>query len=98
MVERRPWRQPLPQRLAFEQLHDEKGPGITVDAEIVDADDVRMGEAGGRAGLVAEAGVEIDRADQVVADQLHRHGPLERFVDGGVHRAHAATSKPAIER
>ena len=96
-VQRRPWRQPLPQRLPFEQLHDQKCPALAIDAEIVDADDVRMREARGRAGLVAEAGVEIDRADQVVADQLHRHWSFERFVDSRVHRAHPASSQPAVE-
>ena len=96
-VHRHVWRKPLPQRLPFEQFHDQKRPGVTVHAEIVDPDDVRMGEAGGRAGLVAEARVEIDRADQVVANQLHGHRPFERFVHGGVDRAHPASSQPAIE-
>ena len=87
----------LPQRLAFEQLHDEKRATLAIEPEVVDADDVHVREAGGRPRLTAEAVGEIRRDDEVLTNQLYRNGALERFVHGRVDRPHSPAPQTAIE-
>ena len=52
----------LAQRVTLEQFHHQERPLIAIDAEIVDADDVRMGEAGGRTRFLPKAAAEVERS------------------------------------
>ncbi len=81
----------------LEQFHDQERPLIAIDAEIVDADDVRMGKAGGRTRFLSKAATEVKRSDDVFPDQLHRDRTFEDVVHGGVDRAHAAAAEAALE-
>ena len=62
--------------LAADVLHGEVV-GVTVLAEVVDVDDVRVIEAGGELGLVEEHGDEVGLLGQVRQDALERHALLE---------------------
>ena len=70
-------------------LHDDVAVARVL-AEVVDADDVGMREAGGGARLVAEAREEGLVAGQVAAQDLDRHRAAEQRVFGAIDGRHAA--------
>ncbi len=86
----------IAQRLAFEQLHgDEERAAFFAD--FVDLADVRMVDAGGRAGLAPEAPacrlVLLERQHH-----LQRHGALQPFIVRLIHDAHSAGAELAADR
>ena len=88
--------QRVPERRAVEQLHHQ----IRVraaDAEIVDRDDVRVCEAGGRARLALEPLRRARIADEILGDELHRDSSLERRIERRVNGAHAALPEALLQ-
>ena len=71
-------RQAFAQRLALQILHDQVRAVDRVDAEVVDDDDVRVGELAGELGLALEARVELGLAAQLGVDELDGHFAVER--------------------
>ena len=85
-------RQLLAQRLPLQKLHDQKRPVSRVDAEVVDDNDVRIGQLTGDAGLALEAVVEFVVRPQLGVDELDRDPAAEGEVRGLVHLRHAAAA------
>ena len=56
----------------------------------IDADHVGMGERGDGTGLSGESRVSARLGDEVGGEDLDRHQPLEGWVPGEKHCAHAA--------
>ena len=81
--------QQLAQRDAGQVLHDEIR-HVAVLALIEDVDDVRVGEARGRARLLDEAALEDGVVAQVAVHDLERDPPLESQVGRHVHGRHPA--------
>src|SRR6266508_2817845 len=73
------------QVLALDVLHDEIGAAVDL-AGLVDADDVRVGQAGGGARLVGEAGDEVGVERELGPQDLDRHRAVEALVLGAVDR------------
>ena len=84
------------ERLAFEQLHgDEERAALFAD--FVDLADVRMVDAGGRAGLAPEP----PACRLVVLERQHhlqRHGPLQPLIVRQVDDAHPASAELPADR
>ncbi len=90
LVEQRPQRPPR------HELHDDGGPPGLLD-RVVDADDVRVVEAGGGDGLPAEP-LDHDRVvGQRRLQQLDRDLTIEDRVGRHPHLAHAAVSQSPVE-
>jgi hypothetical protein len=94
VVDRLAWRQrtvseQVAQRAAIEQFHHRVGDGAVL-AEIVDRDDVRVGQRGDgtRFGFEPSACDRIVR--QRVGDDLDRDVALQSRIAGAVHLAHSA--------
>ena len=83
---------PLAQRLALQQLHDRVGQPLVVP-EVVDGDDVRVGERRQRACLALEAGEGALVLGQARRQHLDRDLAMEARVAGAVHLAHAARAQ-----
>ncbi len=70
-------------------LHAKKGLTIVL-ADLVDRNDIRMGQAGNRLGFPAKA-LEVRPRSQLSAqDHLQRHESFEPLIPRLVHHAHAA--------
>ena len=81
--------QQIAQGDAGQVLHDQVG-AVGVLALVEDVDDVGVREAGGRAGLLDEALLELAVVGQVPVHDLHRDAALEAQIGGEVDRRHAA--------
>ena len=89
---RAPVLQALAERLALEQLH--RGvDGALLAAEVVDGEDVRVGEGGDRLRLALEAGERVRVLGEVPRQDLHRDVALELGVARAEHDAHAALAE-----
>ena len=70
----------------LEEFHHQKGTSARVDTEIVHGDHVGMGKARCRSRLPPETLCCFWSTGQILADDLHRHGPFEcrirRLIDG----------------
>ena len=88
----------LTQRLAMHVLHDEVVPAF-VDADIVDADDVRMLEAGHEPRFAFEGGDElvVFALDQAFAQEFNRDPAAEALVLSEPHLGHTAGTEQAFE-
>ena len=76
------------QRLAFEELHDGVG-SFTLSPEVVDGEDVRVGELGDRARLALEAGERLGIVGQIGGEDLDGHVAVELGIPCAVDLAHA---------
>jgi hypothetical protein len=77
------------ERRAFNQLHrDERRAGVLVD--VVDRDDVRVVEGGGRARLLHEPPVAIGVGCRLRRQHLDGDRPAEARIDRAVHDTHPA--------
>ena len=82
--------------LAGEVLHREVEPaGVLADE--VDVRDVRVDDAGLRAGLAHEALAELRIAGERLGEHLHGDGAIEREVGREVDLAHAAGAEAALD-
>jgi hypothetical protein len=95
LVERAPVEE-LAERLAVDQLHDD-GLESGGRAGVVDRDDRGMGQAGRGEGLGAEPGDERGVLDQVLEQDLHRHGAVEDLVAGLPDAGHAPCGEGVVE-
>ena len=86
-------RQPLLQRLALQQLHDEERHALGRRADIVDGADVRVLQRGNRAGLALEPRAALRIARDVERQHLDGDGPIEPRVAGRVDFAHPARAE-----
>ena len=77
------------QRLPLHQLHDDEEPGVG-SAHVVDSEDVRMVQGGGRARLLFEAAHTRRMGGHRRGQQLDRHLAAQAQVAGAEHLAHAA--------
>jgi hypothetical protein len=75
------------ERLALEQLHDDVGPERGLEVEVMDRHDVRVCEACGGERLPPEALEGGRLLDELGAEHLHRHGPVEHDLRRAVHGA-----------
>ena len=85
-----------PQRPPGHELHHDGGPPVLLDG-VVDADDVRVVEAGRGDGLAAEALDDDGVVGQRRLQQLDRDLPIEDRVGRHPHLAHAAVSQSPVE-
>ena len=74
---------------ARDELHDDEGLAL-VQAEIVDGDDIGMGEVGRRPCFVLELAVEVRAVRLVFAQDLDGHVAVQQRVAGPVDQRHAA--------
>jgi hypothetical protein len=81
--------EPLPERLADEELHDRVGPA-SVPSDVVDAEDVRVGERGDRFRLALEALEGRGVAGELLREELDRHFASQAWIPRAVDLAHAA--------
>jgi hypothetical protein len=80
---------------AIHQLHrDERRPAILID--VVDGDDMRVVEGGGRAGFLNEPAVPIGIRCRFGRQHLDRDRPPEPGVVRGVDNAHAAAANLGV--
>src|SRR5690606_2064054 len=86
----------LLQRLALDVLEDDVGVAVVL-AGVDDGDDVRVREAGGGAGLAPEALELVRLRRDVAVEQLDRHPPLQRLVEGPVDGGHATRAHLLLE-
>ncbi len=85
------------QRAAVDELHHEVHPDLGRRSEVVDRHDVRMLEVRDRARLAQKAVRHPRVGEQVVADDLERHGSIERQVGRAVDGAHAASGEERLD-
>ena len=81
------------QVLALQELHHHVQPVLFVAAEVVDADDVFVGEIAGRAGFGEEAGFGLLVLAGGVGEDLDRDGTADHGVHGAIHVGHAAAEE-----
>ena len=86
--------QPLTKGLPVEQLGDDER-GALVQTEIVDCDDVRVAQAGGRASLPFEPTLLVRIARPAGPQYLDRDFALELGIARTIHLAHAAGTQRA---
>ena len=85
----RPGRQPLPERLPFEQLRDDER-RASFGADVVDREDVRMVQRRGGACFLLEAVQRSGSAEKDDGQHLDRDVASEPRVARAIHLAHAA--------
>ena len=78
---------PLLEVAPLEELHREKR-RVAFFAEVVDVDDVAVGEVGRGACLAEEALAVLGAATELRGDDLDRHRPCEQGIERLVHGAH----------
>ena len=83
------------ERPPLDELHHDEL-RLAVGAGVVDADDVRVVQAGGGLRLAAEAVDEARIACELRQQDLDRDGAVEDGVDPAVHLAHAAGADPGF--
>ena len=84
--------QPVSQRLAVEQLHDEERRAV-VFPDVVQRADVRVGQLRDRARFAIEARAEMRISSERVRENLDRHCAVEPRVAGLVDLAHPASAE-----
>ena len=81
----------LRQGPAPDQFHDDIV-DVALSAHVVDADDVGMGQAGCRVGLLPEVIDELLVLGELGLQDLDRHQPVQEFVHGAVNDGHSAVT------
>ena len=93
LVERqRPLREPLGERLAFEQLHDQVV-GVALVADVVERADVRVRELRDRLRLALEALADFGGFREVLGQHLDRDRAVEARVARAIDLAHATRAE-----
>src|SRR5262249_42724073 len=85
-------RQPLAQRLSLQILHYQEWAVGTVEARVVDGDDVRVGELADQLRLALEALVEAGLVAQLGVHQLDGDGAFEGLIDGAIDLGHPSAA------
>ena len=88
--------QTLPQRFAFQILHDDERSTVVV-AEVVDGADVRVAEGGRGPCLTPESDQGVGRVRGRAAQELHRDEAIQAGIDGFIDDAHATVGDPLDE-
>ena len=86
----------LGERLAADELHRDERPALE-DAELVDRDDVGVGQPAGGARLALEALAHL-LVVEALAEELDGDGAIEGRVPGQIHVAHPAALDEALDR
>ena len=86
----------LLQRLPAHQLHDDEGRAVVL-ADVIDVDDVRVGEGGGGARLAFEAGAEAGIGGELRPRRLDRHVTAEEEVVTEVDDRHPALAEATAD-
>ena len=86
----------LLQRLPAHELHDDEGRAVVL-ADVIDVDDVRVGEGGGRARLALEAGAEAGIGGELRPRRLDRHVATEEEIVTEVDDRHPALAEAAAD-
>jgi hypothetical protein len=89
-------RDPLGQCLPLDELHDDEVEPLRAP-EVVDRHDAGVVEGGGRARLPEEPVAAFGVGDPLRREQLQRHAPAERRVEGLVDDAHPPAPQLAEE-
>ena len=90
-----PAREPLLERLAFEQFHrDER----RIGADVVDRADVRVVERRGGPRFALKAFQGLPRHADAGREHFDRHHPFETSVGGAIDLPHAARRRAATAR
>ena len=84
--------QVLAKRPAFEKLHDGEGDAVFL-SEVVNGQDVGMGERGHGPSLTLEALAPLGRTGHVFGKDFQCHPSTERRILGNVDITHPATSE-----
>lgn len=88
------------ERRAVDVLHDDPGAVVVLD-DVVDGDDSRVGDPGGRARLLLRAGVQHHTVRlggvQAGGQLLDGHRPVEDLVMGSPHLAHTAAAQDVAQ-
>ena len=92
-----PAAEPVPQRLALEQLHGDERLALVL-ADVVDRADVGVLERGGRAGLALQPLERLRVPAQLLRQELQRHAAAELQVLRLVDDAHAAAAELREDR
>src|SRR5579875_3551573 len=71
--------------------------GLAILSDIVDADDIRMGQSRGRLRLSLEPGQKVGISAELVAQNLDRYRPVEQQVVPSVDDRHATFADRLIE-
>ncbi|PQM44057.1 hypothetical protein C1Y40_05784 [Mycobacterium talmoniae] len=82
---------------AVDELRRDPQPAVVGLPQAVHRHDLRMGQRGGRVGVVQEPGAEIGVLGQVGGDDLHRVPARQRRMGRRVHRTHAARAEDAFD-
>ena len=93
-MERRVGGDDLFQRLPTHELHDDEGRAVFL-ADVIDVDDVGVGEGGGRPRLALEAGAEAGIGGVLRPRRLDRHVAAEEEVVAEVDDRHASLAETA---
>jgi hypothetical protein len=88
--------QELRERPPFDELHHDVLP-VAVCAGVVDADDVRLVQAGRRLGLAPEPSHEAGVARELREQDLDRDRPAEDRVEASVDLGHPALADPSLD-
>ena len=86
---------PLRQRAASRQLGDQVLATVEI-AGVVDDEDMRMAEGGGRLGFALET-LPGSGVCHVVREELHCHRPIEPGVERAIDHAHAALTEYRLQ-
>ena len=86
----------LAQALAVDELHHD-GLAATLGEDVVDGDDVRMGEASDGDGLATEALGDDGVGRQARFQPLEGDAAVEREIGGQPHLGHPALGEPALQ-
>ena len=87
--------EPVVEGLADQEVHDHDGRAVLGLEDVVDADDVRVGDGARGAGLAGEATARVGAARLV--DQLEGHGLVRDEVGRRPHAPHAAPAEEAVD-
>ncbi len=68
-----------------------------VHGEVVQRDEIRMRNRGGRPGLAPEPFRRVGAGDEILAHQLQRDVAFEQRVERAIDRAHSAAAQPPVE-
>src|SRR5215217_6519763 len=84
------------QRLPAHELHDDEGRAVVL-ADVVDVDDVPVGEGGGRARLALEADAEARIGGELRSRRLDRHVAAEEEIVTEVDDRHPSLAETAAD-
>src|SRR5438094_40917 len=78
-------------------FHHKEGAIGRIEAEVMDGDNVRVGELADQPGLALEAPVELRLDAQIGIDELDADFAVESSIESAINRGHAAPAAPFEE-